>query len=310
MSVRALGYLGIGVKDLKSWETFVTGILGMQIGSRGADGTLYLRMDEWHHRIVVHPDGPDDITFLGWELDGEQALNALAETLRAAGIAYVTGDAAACRERSVGGFIACDDPAGIRAEFFWGPLVQRPQAFNSPRGIAGFHTGDEGVGHVVLAVPDAAAMMAFYRDLLGFRISDYIEFSPAGRPVTMAFLHCNPRHHSLAFMQAPAAPKKLQHFMVEVNTLDDVGRTYTLCEREDVPIALTLGRHVNDDMFSFYVVSPSGFTVEYGYGGRSVDDANWQVQYYDATSVWGHKRLIAATAPPSAATAQPERISR
>jgi extradiol dioxygenase len=309
VSVRALGYLGLGVRDITSWETFATGILGLQVGSRGADGTLFLRMDERHHRIVVHPGGNDDVAYLGWELEGEHALHAVAETLRNAGIAYTTGDLAACRERNVAGFIACDDPAGIRAEFFWGPLVQRPQAFNSPRGILGFHTGAEGVGHVVLAVPDAAAMLTFYRDLMGFRVSDYIEFSPAGRPVTITFLHCNPRHHTLAFMQAPV-PQRLSHFMIQVNALDDVGRTYSLCEREDVPIALALGRHVNDDMFSFYIVSPSGFTVEYGYGGRSIDDATWNVQTYDATSVWGHKRLIASSAPPSAVSAQPERITR
>jgi len=308
--IRALGYIGLGVRDLTSWETFATGILGLQIGSRGADGTLYLRMDERHHRIAVHPGGPDDVTYLGWELEGEQGLRAVAETLRNAGIAYTTGDAAACRERSVAGFIACDDPAGIRAEFFWGALVQRPQAFSSPRGISGFHTGGEGVGHVVIAVPDAAAMMTFYRDLMGFRVSDYIEFTPAGRPVTIAFLHCNPRHHSLAFMQVPSAAQRLSHFMIQVHELDEVGRTYSLCEREDVPIAVTLGRHVNDDMFSFYIASPSGFTVEYGYGGRSIDDANWQVQYYDATSVWGHKRLVHAPPPSPAVTAQPERITR
>jgi 2,3-dihydroxybiphenyl 1,2-dioxygenase len=307
MSVRALAYIGIGVRDIKSWETFATGILGMQLGSRGDDGTLYMRMDERHHRIVIHPGGNDDVAYLGWEMDHEQALNALAEKLRGAGIAYTTGDADACRERSVGGFIACDDPAGIRSEFFWGALVQRPLAFNSPRGILGFHTGDEGVGHVVIGVPDAAVAMHFYRDLLGMRISDFIDFTIAGRPITAAFMHCNPRHHSLAFAPVPKGGTRLSHFMIEVNDLDDVGRTYSLCEREDVPIAQTLGRHVNDEMLSFYVSSPSGFTVEYGYGGRSVDDANWQVQRYDATSIWGHKRLAPA---PTSVKPIPERITR
>jgi extradiol dioxygenase len=309
MSVRALAYIGIGVRDIKSWETFATGILGMQLGSRGDDGTLYMRMDERHHRIVIHPGGNDDIAYLGWEMDDERALSALAERLRGAGIAYTAGDADACRERNVGGFIAADDPAGIRTEFFWGALVQRPLAFNSPRGIVGFNTGDEGVGHVVIVVPDYVEAMRFYRDLLGMRVSDYIDFAIGGHAVTAAFLHCNPRHHSLAFVEMPKAAQRLSHFMVEVNDLDDVGRTYSLCEREDVPIAQTLGRHVNDEMLSFYISSPSGFTVEYGYGGRSVDDANWQVQRYDATSIWGHKRLAPAPSA-SAVKPTPERITR
>jgi 2,3-dihydroxybiphenyl 1,2-dioxygenase len=301
MSIRALGYVGIGVSDLTAWEPFVTGILGLQIGSRGADGTLFLRMDDRHHRIAVRPGGADDVEYLGWELAGEQELEIVAGQLRAAGITYSTGDATACRDRRVAGYIACADPAGIRAEFFWGPLVERPLPFNSPRSISGFHTGEEGVGHVVLAVPDADAMMTFYRDVLGFRVSDYIEFLRIDTIVNIAFLHCNPRHHSLAFMQVPS-PRRLSHLMLEVNALDDVGRTYSLCERESVPIAMTLGRHTNDDMFSFYMNTPSGFAIEYGWGGRSVDDATWQVQRYDATSVWGHSR--------NAVTAPPERITR
>ena len=35
--------------------------------------------------------------------------------------------------------------------------------------------------------------------------------------------------------------------------------------------------------------TPSGFEIEYGAGGREVDDATWQVETYDATSLWGHK---------------------
>jgi hypothetical protein len=51
--------------------------------------------------------------------------------------------------------------------------------------------------------------------------------------------------------------------------------------------ATTLGRHSNDQMVSFYVVT-SGFEVEYGGGGRLVDDATWQVQRHDRGGLWGH----------------------
>lgn len=305
MSVRALGYLGLGVRDLKAWETFATSILGLQIGSRGDDGTLYLRMDERHHRIAVHPGGNDDLSYLGWEVAHQDALSELGEKLRAAGVAVTAGDEAACRERGVGGFIACDDPAGIRCEFYWGALLQRRLAFVSPRGLGGFHTGDEGLGHVVVGVPDGAAYLAFYRDLLGFRISDFIEWTIPGRgEIHATFLHCNQRHHSIAFTNSPHGQKRLAHFMVEVDVLDDVGRTWSLCDREDVPIAQSLGKHVNDEMLSFYIVSPSGFTVEFGYGGRLVDDATWEVATYDWPSIWGHKRSGA----PAAAQAK-EKVS-
>jgi hypothetical protein len=52
---------------------------------------------------------------------------------------------------------------------------------------------------------------------------------------------------------------------------------------------MSLGRHTNDLMTSFYVRTPSGFEIEYGTGGRVVDDETWEVVPYDAQSIWGHQ---------------------
>jgi len=56
-----------------------------------------------------------------------------------------------------------------------------------------------------------------------------------------------------------------------------------------IPLAMSLGRHTNDHMTSFYVRTPSGFEIEYGTGGRLIDDATWEVGTFDAQSFWGHK---------------------
>jgi 3,4-dihydroxy-9,10-secoandrosta-1,3,5(10)-triene-9,17-dione 4,5-dioxygenase len=37
---------------------------------------------------------------------------------------------------------------------------------------------------------------------------------------------------------------------------------------------MTLGTHTDDRMTSFYLRTPSGFEIEYGCGGRFVDDAS------------------------------------
>jgi hypothetical protein len=87
----------------------------------------------------------------------------------------------------------------------------------------------------------------------------------------------------------PQAPKRLHHFMLQLQTLDDVGSTYYLCQDQGVPITMNLGRHTNDHMTSFYMRTPSGFAVEYGWGAREVDDATWQVQLHTSGSIWGHQ---------------------
>ena len=291
MSIRALGYIGLGVSDLERWERFATHILGLVVEPHAPGDTLFCRVDEHHHRIAVHPDGRDDLLYAGWEVAGATELAGVAERLRVAGIPYAPAEPQLLRDRRVSGLVRCSDPDGIATEIFWGPLLEEERApFVSPRALSGFVTGDGGLGHIVLTVADADASMHFYRDVLGLRISDFIEFERLpGTLVNMAFLHCNSRHHSLAFMQLPA-PKRLSHLMLEAREIDDVGRTYSLCEAENVPITMTLGRHTNDEMFSFYMATPSGFNLEFGWGGKTVDDAVWQIERYHAVSIWGHRR--------------------
>jgi len=100
------------------------------------------------------------------------------------------------------------------------------------------------------------------------------------------FAHVNARHHSLAF--GPGRSRSaFHHFMVEVSDLDAVGRAYDRLETMGLPIATTIGKHTNDEMVSFYVRTPSGFEIEYGCGGRKVDDATWVPVTYDSPDAWG-----------------------
>ena len=73
--------------------------------------------------------------------------------------------------------------------------------------------------------------------------------------------------------------------------LDDVGQGYDLALGEEGRIATTLGRHINDQMVSFYARTPSDFFVECGWGGRSIEPSTWtpeEVTY--GASLWGHDR--------------------
>src|SRR5205807_1878480 len=80
------------------------------------------------------------------------------------------------------------------------------------------------------------------------------------------------------------------HVMLEVADVDDVGRAYDLVNTLGYKVAMSLGRHTNDHMTSFYVRTPSGFEIEYGAGGRLIDMTQpWTPSHYDAMSFWGHK---------------------
>lgn len=298
-SVTQLGYLGLNVKDLAQWERFAVEILGVQSAGRAPDGALYLRIDEQHHRFIVQENAADDLAFIGWEVTDQPALRELTAQLKADGVEVAAGAPELARSRGVVELVQFRDPNGIACEAYYGPLMNFQEPFHSTRPISGFETGTMGLGHMVISVDDSARSLHFYKDVLGMRISDFIEMkmrrgAPSG--LILTFLHCNPRHHTLAFGEL-RAPKRLHHFMLQVKNIDDVCSTMYLCEDRGVPVAATLGRHTNDHMVSFYLRTPSGFEVEYGYGARVVDDATWKVQRHEAGSIWGHRGVPAPPKP-------------
>lgn len=288
--IRQLGYVGMDVSDIDAWETFATGVLGMQATPRsGADSPLHLRMDDYERRISLHPSDRDDVRYLGLEVAEAAALEVVRERLEDAGAGVEVATAKEAAASFALGLLRTADPDGTPIEIYYGPRVRPEDRFQSPRPISGFLAGDLGFGHVVLAVGDIERSVGFYRDVIGFRISDFVTFEPVpGFEVTITFFRCNPRHHSLALVHAPL-PTRLNHLMVELQSLDDVGRAYDLCRDRAIPIAMDLGRHTNDQMVSFYAQSPSGFQIEYGWGGLHVDDETWRVQTHRAASIWGHR---------------------
>ena len=282
MKFEALGYVGVNTADLDQWLTYSTRFLGMQLVDKSESG-FALRMDDRRQRVVVNAGGAEGIGFYGWEVAGAGALDALAAHLESSAVKVARGSRALADERRVRDLIVFADPAGNRLEAFYGAEVAS-EAFKPGRSISGFRTGPLGMGHAVLTAERIDDVVPFYTDVLGFRLSDYIL-----RPFVAYFFHVNARHHSLAFIQAPR--NGVHHLMVELCYLDDIGQAYDLALREPDMIGTTLGRHTNDEMTSFYSISPSKFMVEYGWGGRSIDPDIWTPQERtDGPSLWGHDR--------------------
>jgi 2,3-dihydroxybiphenyl 1,2-dioxygenase len=291
-SVSQLGYLGLNVSNLAEWERFATELLGLEVVDKTAQ-SFFMRMDEYHHRFIVQEGSEDDVAYIGWEVADERALQELERQLKNDGVEIVHGSAEEAKLRGVLDFLKFRDPSGISVEAYFGPLMDFREPFKSGRSISGFVTGSMGLGHIVIRVDDSARSLHFYRDVLGMRISDFIELSRShrlGRQLSLTFMHCNPRHHSVAFGELPV-PKRLLHFMLQAKSLDDVCSTMYLAQDRGVPISGSLGRHTNDHMVSFYMRSPSGFEIEYGFGARTVDDSTWKVQHHYSGSIWGHRGM-------------------
>ncbi|MBK6577990.1 MAG: VOC family protein [Sandaracinaceae bacterium] len=285
--IQQLGFLEFEVSDLGAWEVFMTKVLGTQLVDKATDGSMRFRMDGHGYRFVVTPGPRDDLKTMGWQVADAVKLDECVARLTAAGVEVTRGSAEACADRGVAGMALFRDPGRIPVELFYGPTLGK-EPFKSEFVGSHFVADELGLGHLVISTRNRDESRDFYMNVLGFKLSDHIVCDIGTYHVDIAFLHTNPRHHSLA-MGGPM-PKRVHHFMLQVASIDDVGLAYDRARDHDVVIEQELGRHPNDRMFSFYAQTPSGTQFEFGHGGRIIDDETWEPTTYNAISEWGHRR--------------------
>jgi 3,4-dihydroxy-9,10-secoandrosta-1,3,5(10)-triene-9,17-dione 4,5-dioxygenase len=288
--VDALAYVVAESTDPARWKSFGEDVVGLMVHT-APDGGLQLKMDERNFRIAVIPGTQDRYYASGWEVAGEDAFAAALQALQRADTEVRMGTEAECRARCAQQLASFSDPSGNRHELVWG-FTSDFARFVSPAGVPGFVTGACGMGHTVLPAPRFDETWAFFRDVLGFGLADLFRHrytdDPAEPVKRIHFAHCaNPRHHSLALYEAEV-PSGCVHVMVEVPDMDEVGRAYDRMQKHGIRLMATLGRHVNDEVVSFYMATPSNFALEFGYGGRLVDWSRHRVFETTAASLWGH----------------------
>ena len=185
--IMGLGYAGFGSDRLDDWRQFGTNLLGFQAVEHG-NSLLAFRMDDRKQRVVIDRAIGEGARFFGWEVADAAALDALAARLEDAGVSVTAEPRSLADARRVQALISFHDPAGNRLEAFHGAEIDATP-FCPGRSISGFRTGPLGLGHAVLTVENIEPIMAFYVNLLGFGLSDYIE-----KPFRAYFFHLNPRH--------------------------------------------------------------------------------------------------------------------
>jgi 2,3-dihydroxyethylbenzene 1,2-dioxygenase len=288
VAVTELGYVGFGVKDLDAWRTFTSEILGMEFVE--IDGGAKLRTDYWHHRVILQSAHDEDLLFAGFRVAGPEEFRQMQSQLEHCGVAYEVATQAEAEGRCVLELLRLNDPAGNPLEIFHGPQVDLHKPFRPGRGMHGhFVAGTAGLGHVILRDAGVEQSYRFYSQALGMRGSVESFFHADDKRFAPVFMHCNERGHTVAF-GAGDLPKRIHHLMLQVTSIDDVGLAYDLMRQHNFPILIEPGKHSNDRMFSFYAQTPSGWNIEYGWGGeRALAQSE-----YNVSDIWGH-RLVAAT---------------
>lgn len=307
MEVKSLGYVVVGSTDLEKWRSYGTEVVGMmESPNMPENGSLYLKMDDRSFRYQIVSAEFDGLLFAGWDLGSESAFSAAIEELKAEGVDFdLITDEAQLAARSVSSLARLKDPSGNQLELYFSSVDNDGVVFTSPLDVKSFVTkaedgSDMGLGHVVLHAPVNYEETHKFYEKMGFKDSDITDLSAEGTG-NIYFMHCNPRHHSLALWNwgaptpetnfAPSPESKAPgcvHLMAEVETLTEVGTCLDRVTAREIPIISSLGEHINDEMTSFYMLTPGNFALEFGQGGLQLEEG-YETTHNTQASIWGHK---------------------
>ena len=281
-----IAYVRSGAADAAEAVRFATEIVGMQyVGVE--DGVHYLRADQRHH-CLAFVEGESGVLSSGFVVRDADALS-LAETeLTLAGAPVARGTPEEARSRHVSEFITFDDPWGNRFDLVVGQSKNADVVhFTRPAGIREF-------GHLCVDAPDVRAAYAWWSRVFNIKISDWIGEKAA-------LMRFDPVHHKLAVFQGDQPG--LCHINFQVDSLDDVMRSWHFLENHDVEIEQGPGRHPQSTAIFIYFKGPEGLTYEYSYGVRLIeDDATWQPRTFDpalphSIDMWGGATQRVQTQP-------------
>jgi 2,3-dihydroxy-p-cumate/2,3-dihydroxybenzoate 3,4-dioxygenase len=268
-------YVRLGTENLDDAVSYATETLGLELVGR-ENGRAYVRGDDRDHNICYFQGDPRDHT-LAFEVLTQAELDAAATQLENAGHPVHVGSEDECAERRVLAFINFSDPTGNGID-----LVLRP--FHS--GVRYFPSRDAGItefNHVGLRTTDAARDEEFWCSHFNIHANDWIGPAP--------LLSFDKMHHRLALF--PADRPGVQHINFQVESTDDIMRSYYFLTERQVKIVFGPGRHATSGAEFLYFDGPDGMVYEYSHGVRMIEDPDYRPRQFPFTPesfcVWGSR---------------------
>jgi len=245
--VTEIRYVGYGVPDLEAERVFYRDKWGLkEVAER--DGMVYFAAEGSEECYVVRlrPSDEKRIDVIALAADSREDVDALFGRVQASGARTIF------EPRELDGYgggygFRFFNPDGLPFEISAGVSCGTARQLERWEGIP------QKISHIVLHSPDHKALVQWFVDVLGFKVSDLLgDF--------MGFLRCNEWHHRLAVLPGPPC---LNHVAYDVLSVDDMMRGVSRLRKQDVDIKWGPGRHTAGNNTFSYFVTPNGFAVEY-----------------------------------------------
>lgn len=254
MRYSKLGYVALNVTDVQRSRHFYESMVGLQYAGESAGGDVFLRCSNNHHDIILCPAAQPGLKRIAFEMESSEALEALIEHLASLKIRTVEVPEAERKALSQRRTFRISEPtSGATIEFYdymhqFGSEPYVPTVAKIQR-----------LGHVVIKTPELEKGHAFFKNILGFRVSDIIDDA-------IYFMRChpNPYHHTFAVGKGKAPG--LHHVNFMVTEVDDIGKAIARFQKNQITVVNGPGRHPPSGSMFFYFLDPDGMTVEYSFG--------------------------------------------
>jgi catechol 2,3-dioxygenase-like lactoylglutathione lyase family enzyme len=256
--VTEIRYVGYGVEDFDAERTFYRDDWGL-VEVAAEDGIAWFKTHGHgeHHVVRLHKAQANCIEVIALAADSRADVENLHAKVAAGGCTIVHPPK------------ELDGPGGGYGFRFFSPdglpfEISADVARGESRAMERWEGMPVKISHIVLHSPDHQALVTFFTQVLGFRVSDWLgDF--------MCFLRCNSAHHRFAILPGPPC---LNHVAYDMLGIDDMMRGISRLRKRGSDIRWGPGRHTAGNNTFSYFCTPNGFAVEYTAELEEVDFDN------------------------------------
>jgi catechol 2,3-dioxygenase len=259
---------------------FFTDMIGLfESGRQGQ--SVYLRgwRNFFHHDLILTEGPQPALGHIGWRAAGPEALNTAVLRLEAAGAGEGWDDGEVGR----GPAYRYKSPGGHVHEIFWEaerwkpPAALAPTFPNRPQKHVARGAGAHHIDHVTINTDDIMRDVAWYRDTLGYRFTEWTGLDHDPNHCVFAMMTTNEQAHDLGILgDHSGIPGRINHVAFWLDQRLDVERAADLLIEAGTPIEYGPGRHGMGFQTYLYFREPGGMRVELNSGGSRNYQPDWE----------------------------------
>jgi catechol 2,3-dioxygenase len=265
-----LSHADVRVPDLELAVAYYVEVVGLIEVERDGDRAFLKGWDEHQHHSLILSKAPTyGLNAVGFKVISADALEALALRLDDAGI-EATRHAPGELAPGSGDIVRFRAPSGhtIELEFGQAQVGNRMPKLNPPIGPDGLiGMAPPRLDHIFLMCEDVNAVTEFFRDVLGFRMTEQILADDGNQLAT--FLERTHTTHDIAFLTGPDGG--FHHLAYWVDDWNELRKAADTCAYHGVTVDAGPTRHGATRGCGLYFFDPAGNRNEMYTGGYWFD---------------------------------------